>query len=275
MRKIVIVNSSLDPAGTNIFQTLVENFGFDKTDEVFDSSPIYGFQDILLVTTRKEIVKVGSELDRRFGLEDSYYVFISRHRAESKIPSLTAHFTGNFGSAVFGGNPREISKYAPSILKQYMLELQSLREQIPAKYNLTLEATHHGPTDLRRPLMFVELGSSEDQWNDKNAALIIAKALMNCLLKTEKRYPKCAFGLGGTHYPEKFNKLEFADPDVALGVIVPKYSLEHLDEGMLKQVIDKSEEKISLAALDMKGLGKEKNRIIQIVNSLGLEILTP
>jgi D-aminoacyl-tRNA deacylase len=273
MKCFVLISSRTDPAGTNIFSCLVENFGFEKTEDYLNSSPIYRFQNLFLASMQGEIVNERPELDARFASVDCVYVFLSRHRAESGIPSLTGHFTGNFGAADFGGKPKEIARYSASTLKQYLTELQLLKGRLPPKYNLTLEATHHGPTESKKPLIFIELGSTETEWNDTNASKQIAQALILALSKQEKRYSKCAIGLGGMHYPEKFNKVEFLDPEIAMGTIVPKYSLENLDEKMMKQIVEKSDERISIAAIDKKGLGKEKNRIIELVDSFGLEIL--
>ena len=127
---------------------------------------------LLVVSAKKDIVFV-DQLDETFG--DCRYVFISRHRAESGIPSLTAHFTGNFGPATFGGNPSEIAKYSPQLLKNYMIELSSLRNEIDNSYRITLEATHHGPTSLKSPVLFVELGSTEKEWGDVATASLIAR----------------------------------------------------------------------------------------------------
>ena len=140
--KWVIVCSLNDLAGTNIKERLTENFPFRETGEIFDSSPVYCWGSKLLVSSHKDIVYV-DDLDNKF--TDSIYIFISRHRAESGIPSLTAHFVGNFGDAVFGGNPSEIGRYSPGVLKNYSITLNSLRKEIPSTYNITLEATHHGP----------------------------------------------------------------------------------------------------------------------------------
>lgn len=271
MRDYLIINSEKDSAGTNIFQRIVENYQFRKTEMSYDSIPVYSFENVLLASSRQEIINVRSELDDSFGSADLHYIFISKHRAESQIPSLTAHFTGNFRSSDFGGNPSEISKYSPSTLKHYLLALNSLRDEIPEQYNVTLEATHHGPTSLRRPSLFVELGSAPEQWEDQEAAFCVAKALMTSL-KNNELYDRCAIALGGTHYPEKFKKL-ILDTDIALGAVVPKYALDSIDEQMLSQIIQKSEEKITMAVLDNKGLGKQKNRLLELLSTYGLEIL--
>src|SRR5579864_994517 len=103
LKKTVIVCSLNDHAGTNIRERLVEKFPFRETDTFFDGSPAYLLsEDIQLVSSRKDIIYV-DDLDSSF--KNVQYVFISKHRAESGIPSLTAHFTGNFGPATFGGSP--------------------------------------------------------------------------------------------------------------------------------------------------------------------------
>lgn len=272
MKKIILISSIKDVAGSNIHQMLIENFGFQSTDLIYDSCPVYSLDGrILLCSTQKEIVHVGSELDQMFGSGDACYVFLSKHRAESQIPSLTAHFPGNLNNAnEFGGRPRELSLCSPSLLKNYMLALNSLRQEIPEKYMLTLEATHHGPTGLKNPSMFVELGSSDHEWSDAQAAACIAKALTSSLMRNDV-YTKCAIALGGTHYPNKFNKL-ILESDLALGHIAPKYAVQQVDEEMISQMIQKSDEKISIVAVDMKGLGKDKNRILELVAQSGLEL---
>ena len=270
MLEAVIVNSSTDPAGSTIHNELIQEFSFKETGDFYEDLPVYSNNGMLLATTPKQIVNVGSEIDDYFEREKTY-VFISRHAAESKIPSLTGHFTGNFGDETFGGKPRQIARYCPNMLKNYLKELDSFRGEIPQEYNITLEATHHGPTELVNPSMFVELGSSPERWEDRRAASFIASALIRSLSDKEV-YSKCAIGLGGPHYSEKFNDLELKT-DIALGPIVPKYALQYLDQKMFDEIIGKSTQAVNLVALDSKGLGKEKQRILELVTTSGLEIL--
>lgn len=267
--KDVIVCSLKDPAGTNMRDRLLESYPFNRTEEKFDSSPIYSWRDKIMVSSQKDIVYVDG-LDETFG--ECRYVFLSRHRAESGIPSLTAHIPGNFGPAAFGGKPGEVARYSPALLKNYLTELNSLRNEIDAAYNITLEATHHGPTSLRSPILFVELGTTEKDWGDTRAAASIAKALVPAL-ESNKQYQKCAIGIGGTHYPEKLNKIIF-DSDIALGHVIPKHSLEHFNRSMLDQMISKSDQKVSIAIVDSKGLGKHKQEVMSILQGSNLEIMS-
>jgi D-aminoacyl-tRNA deacylase len=266
--KTVIVCSVQDSAGTNIRERLLERYPFEESGSVFDSSPVYSLKpDIYLVTSRQFIIYVDEKLDEEFHAERS--VFISRHYAESGIPSLTAHFTGNFGKADFGGQLGEIARFSPSLLKTYIQNLRANSKDIGSTYNITLEATHHGPTSLNSTLLFVELGSSERQWDDMQAASKISEALMTTL-QNPKSFGKCAVCVGGTHYSEKFNNFLF-DSEYALGPIVPKYALEFFTPEILEQILQKSDQPIKTALIDKKGLGKFKEAALGILDSAGLE----
>ncbi len=223
--------------------------------------------EIYLVTSRQFIVNVDNKLDDFLGAERS--VFISRHYAESGIPSLTAHFTGNIGKADFGGNPGEIARFSPGLLKNYMVNLCANTNEISATYNITLEAMHHGPTSLNSTVLFVELGSSDKQWDDMLAASKIAETIMSAL-RNPKSYDKCAVCIGGTHYSEKFNNSLF-DSDYALGPIIPKYALQYFTSDILEQILRKSDQPFRYALIDKKGLGKFKDAALRILDSSGLE----
>ena len=264
-----IVCSEQDNAGLNVRDRLLERFDFEKTDDTFDSSPVFSYKEkALLVTSRSLIIDVRTPLPS--GVTRA--IFVSRHVAESGIPSLTAHFTGNFGpEARFGGNPREIGRYSPSLLKMYFTSLNSRKEKLSGGFEVTLEATHHGPTSLPVPLLFVELGSDESQWDNREAAGVIADSLIEAISPPPKHFSKCGIGLGGTHYPEKLNRLLLEDPEAVVGVAIPKHSLEFVDADLLRQALSKCDQKVGLAFIDQKGLGKFKERVMSAVDEVGLE----
>lgn len=265
--KTVIVSSLNDHAGTNIRERLIENFSFKETGDFFDGSPVYSLSnDLVLVSSRKDIIFV-DDLDALFA--GARYAFISKHYAESGIPSLTAHFTGNFGPATFGGNPKEIARYSPAFLKNYLLALSDRRKQIRAEYGITLEATHHGPTNLKGSVLFVELGSTETQWVDMETAGVIAQSLMGAIEST-KTYEKCALGIGGTHYPQKLTKLEI-ESEIAVGPAVPKHVLEYFNRDILNQILKKSDQQVNIALVDQKGLGKYKRQVLDLLDEFSLE----
>src|SRR3989338_422506 len=193
-------------------------------------------------------------------------IFATRHRAASGKKSLTCHFPGNWNKADFGGKEKKLCIAPASLLKQMFFNLK--KNAKGTEFEVTLEATHHGPS-LNKPAMFIELGSSENEWKNIDGGKIIAKTIIETL--NEKIEPKKTYlGLGGTHYPVNFSK-KLLETDIAISHICPKYALENLDEDMLKQAINKSIEKCEGVMLDWKGLGDKKNRILELLSQLGIQ----
>ena len=63
--------------------------------------------------------------------------------------------------------------------------LRELKRRPPGcSFEVTYEVTHHGPY-LETPTLFIEIGSSEATWGDRDAARAIARAL------TEVRVTEC------------------------------------------------------------------------------------
>ena len=264
----VLLASSTDLASRTLAEALVEAHGFENTGVDLLGKPVYQKGSLLLATFEGIIVRP-PDLDEYFNPQA--YIFLSRHSAESGIASLTAHTTGNFSSqARFGGQGRELSRVDPSLLKNYLISLGRRRDRVK-EYQITVEATHHGPTSLGKPVLFVELGSSEKYWGDKEAAKVVGEAVVESLTHKEI-WSKVALGFGGTHYPEKFTKLSI-ESDYALSFMVPKYALEHIDEEMFGQMIQKTAAPVRYAVVDWKGMGTYKDKVAGLASQFGLELV--
>ena len=59
--------------------------------------------------------------------------------------------------------------------------------------------------------------------------------------------------------------------DIAFSHVCPKHSLINLNKELLKEAINKSKEKVDFAVLDWKGLGKEKQRVIDLLKEINLD----
>ena len=262
----VILASTTDLASRTLAEAMVEGEGFQSTGVNLLGHPVFQKDSFLLALFEGMIVHPPA-LDEYFNPQA--YIFLSRHSAESGIASLTAHSTGNFSAdAKFGGAGKELGKADPSLLKNYLIALWKHRGDV-SRYEITMEATHHGPTALQKPVLFVELGSSEKYWGDKKAASVVSRSLMESLREREI-WSKVAIGFGGTHYPEKFTKL-LVEGEMAFAFVAPKYALEYVDEKMVGQMIQRSTAPVRYAALDWKGLGPHKERIVSLVRQYGLE----
>jgi D-aminoacyl-tRNA deacylase len=261
----LLIASKIDPAGFGMAKYLMEMHGFERINHDLE---VYSNGKVDLLVAEQDALSL-DWLDSKFLSE--YYVFLSRHRSESGIPTLTSHTTGNFSdSSEMGGKPSELAYTYPSLQKCYMQMLSKERERIPC-YQLVIEATHHGPTSLAKPALFVEIGSSQEQWNDRNAIATVCDSVINAM-ENLKRFSRVGIALGGTHYPLKFTEL-LNHSDFAIGSVASKYSLPYVNRSMLEQMINKSIEDVGYVLMDWKGLGTEKDKLNKLVNELGLEVV--
>ncbi len=265
----VLVASTQDPAGTSMVDNLRESHGFERDANARDTLVSRISRNVCLHLSSADVLH-REELDEIYP-EAKAFVFLSRHKSDSKIPTLTCHCTGNFGGNPYGGNPKEIAISFPSLQKSYLKALVNVRQRVP-EYEIVIEATHHGPTSLRKPVLFVELGSSAGQWSDKNAASTMCDVLISVIQKGLVPCSKVGIALGGTHYPEKFSQL-LIESEFGLAAVASKHNLEWVDENMFKQMISKSVEKVTTIVLDARGLGSHKDRILRMAEDCGLEIL--
>ncbi|MDP6670460.1 MAG: D-aminoacyl-tRNA deacylase [archaeon] len=262
-----VIASKPNTASINIASRLLENFDWSETGREFDGEPVRAWAkgDVELVFTDTLHVfanNVGA-------IETDCFVFVSSHKSESGKPSLTTHPIGNWGKAELGGKDKTLVPVLPGLMKNYLQLLQKKRDEMNLDYDVSLEATHHGPF-LSKPALFIEIGSSEKQWADEKAALAVAESVMEGIIAKEgKEFVNCV-GLGGQHYPYEFTKLEL-NSEFAFGHMCAKHSLSLLDSSLLQNAIELSNAK--KIVLDWKGLGTEKARIKDLAESSGLEVL--
>jgi D-aminoacyl-tRNA deacylase len=272
--KITIICSAPDLASQNIKTHLLsleewkllelpENSGFSVARESRDGK----FR--LIEIEEMHIFQDG--LDKKLKnaqLPASLIIFASKHRSKEEISSLTVHCTGNpSDEAKFGGCPKSLAVSSPAAMKSILMEIKRLVEQKGLKYDVTLEVTHHGPTELSVPSLYAEIGSTEAQWIDPDAGEIVAKAILAVSLE---KVP-VALGFGGGHYAMRQTGL-LLETEISFGHNFPKYQLEFVDEALIKQAVEKS--KADFAYFDRKSMrSKEKNQISKTLEKLGLKVL--
>jgi D-aminoacyl-tRNA deacylase len=206
-------------------------------------------------------------------LEEKYdydgFVFLSKHAAESGVLALTCHSTGNFSEAKFGGNDRQVAIPHPNLQKQYLQILKKHQSDF-LEFQITIEATHHGPTALTKPSIFIEIGTTEKQWTDNSLCISVAKLIHQVFVNTISENP-VAICFGGTHYPTKFTH-ELLEGKYALGTVMPKHALNELDEELFSHILSQNK-MAKFALLDWRGLGTNKQKILDLLKSTSLEII--
>lgn len=272
--KITIICSAPDLASQNIKTHLLDlrewnnlklppESGFSAARESADGK--FRLVDI------EEIHVFQDGLDKKLesaGLPASLIIFASKHKSKEEINSLTVHCTGNSsGEARLGGRPKSLAVASPAAMKSILKEMKRLVEEKGLKYDVTLEVTHHGPTELSVPSIYTEIGSTEIQWKDPEAGEVAAKAILAVSLE---KVP-VAVGFGGGHYAMRQTGL-LLETGISFGHNFPKYQLEFVDEDLVRQAVEKSN--AEFAYFDRKSMrSEEKKRISEILEKLGLNVL--
>jgi D-aminoacyl-tRNA deacylase len=161
-------------------------------------------------------------LDEAFAGADCIAV-ASRHSGDSP-PLLTAHHTGNFGPGEYGGEAGSFARAAPNAHRRV---LAAFDEYAPEGYEVGTECTHHGPTDLETPSLFVELGSDESAWSDPAGAEAVARAILD-LRNCPPTCDRTLVGIGGGHYAPRFERI-VRETDWCVGHVAADWALAAMD----------------------------------------------
>ena len=258
-KKYLIIASKLDKAGTNI-TTALSQFRKNPLLSSIGDKPSF---DFYLIET--EIVD-DAEIDKEKINKYDFIIFASKHQSEKGGKTLSIHAPGNWRSADFGGESGKICPDSALFQKQLFENLNKISNEYEIKdYNITLECTHHGPL-IDKPCVFIEIGATETEWNDRRAAFVVAKTISETIEKfKENPYNEIAIGIGGPHYCPNFNKIQL-NSNVAISHIIPQYAFP-LKEEMILEAIKKTKEEIDFVILDWKGLGgaEQRQEIIKIL----------
>ncbi len=253
----MIVSSRGDSASWNIAQALITKIGFER--ESRQRIETYSKGNVrLLVLEKLGIYADPSEIPA----DVSTTIFVSKHVSASGRAALTVHTTGNLTKeAKFGGNPQEVSYVNPSIIRHALRALKSGAAQAGLQIEVTMEATHHGPTNLSMPVCFIEIGSGEKEWTDPILGEIAANAVMSAIF-------------GGTHYSAKHTRI-CMEGDYAIGHLVSSHSFDGgVSERVIGDTFNKTTGSCNTAIVDWKGLhSDDRRKLIASFESAGRDIV--
>ena len=242
----LLLASSEDPASMNILSELMGIRGWGEAHD-FDHGQVTrhssGNVEALLIDGLHIWADgVDSAHTSLTGTKVDEVLVLSRHVSASETPALTLHAIGVPGEFPHGEKARsggitgtavppstrfgELFRNMCRIAKEDCLENE---------YDLTLEATHHGPV-LRVPTLYLEIGSTSEQWEDVRAARVWSKTIDLCLGMSERSEKKdwegsgrVMIGLGGGHYAPR-HKSVISKSDVWVGHILANYAIVFEEE---------------------------------------------
>lgn len=244
---VLIVSSAEDPASTHIKHSLLEQTTWEEHG-IFYNTTVYrhtSMKNLVMVTIPDKKIRhenIDKEVHEQLHLTSDIAIFLSRHRSKTGEPTLTVHPIGNFSDAQFGGQPKTLVPAAPKMMTHLLKIIKKNLQSTDLGYKVCYEVTHHGPF-LRIPTLFVEVGSTEVQWQQKEPACVIATSLLEMLptFQYENDFPKhipVLLGIGGGHYAPRFTEIAF-QKKVAFGHMIPTYKVDEgtLDDEILEKAI--------------------------------------
>ncbi len=205
--------------------------------------------------------------------EGDYFIVLSPHRSEMKLQSLTVHIPGNWDKAEHGGSPRTLNISYASMQKTLLQKMHWKNLKYNLGFNVNFEVDHHGPT-ISKPIIFVEIGSSEPEWKNPLAAKVIAESVFEAITEggTRNSGQETFFGVGGGHYAPVFTRYAI-EKGMAFGHMLPKYRADSIAEDTFRQALEKNVEPPAAILLDKKGVNKEqREKIEKLANQYGIEI---
>ncbi|MBQ4415277.1 MAG: D-tyrosyl-tRNA(Tyr) deacylase [Methanomicrobium sp.] len=276
--KIAIINSKIDIAGCNIRRHLLKRLC--REDAGCEDTITFGDHKLRFLETEEKLIYQNG-LDERTDCD--LIIFISRHYSQNPTPALTVHTTGNYGTAMLGGNDRELATAAPAMMHA-VLNAMNRRLQAAAKektaeetavtdgkkeadlgrYRLSYEVTHHGPTDLKTPSLFVEIGSTIDEWQDEAAGELVAGAVLDALSLDNDSLSDVIrlIGLGGTHYAARQTEISL-DSKGAFGHIAHTREIAGITVSSIEHMIEKTH--ADAVYIDRKALNAQELKRLESV----------
>jgi len=257
---IGIVVSRADEASEHIGDHLLELGEFEQVAD--DAYRADGFE----LRAVEELHIHADDAAAAFDADPDLVVFVSRHSGETG-PLLSAHYTGNFGEAEFGGDDQSV---APACPNAHHAVMAGLREYAPEEYEVAMECTHHGPTSVGAPSMFVELGSDEPEWRDPEGARAVARAVLD-LRGVDPHTDRALVAFGGGHYAPRPSRI-LAETDWPVGHVAADWSLDDL--GDPREHRDVVESMFAASGAEYAVVDGEQPAVRDAVADLGFEVVT-
>lgn len=268
MIKYLFLYSLQDPAGINMARYLESIIPFKESEY---SPDIKIYREYALTFTEKDIIYT-DYIDNQLPFEPDTIIFLSRHSSVKEYPTLSAHVTGNpTRKADYGGKPYSLARSNPKLMKNVLLEMKRLKEERGLNYDVRLEVTHHGPTEIRSKVIFVEVGSTPKQWNDLEATNTVVDAVLNALKNNDVYHN--VVGFGGPHYAPLFTKIDLEE-EYAVGHIFSKYVLgDEINWEVILKAFEYSDNS-STAILDWKSIkGVVRQKLKEYLREHGIEVI--
>ncbi len=257
-----IAYSTMDPAGAGIAEALLKLLGSRKCGACRGAVECTCIDHGVMAGFHEEVIYFDFLEER---LPANSYIVLSRHSSSHGIKSYTVHHTGNMGSeALYGGKPFSLGVAYPEASLRLLKALRKAAEELGrlGLYEVCYEATHHGPTEVNKPLVFIEIGSVEDDWSNRVNHEVVALAVSELIAKGAISDCIPALGVGGGHYPKKHAEKALRE-GYCYGHIVAKHSLSNLSWEILEKASRRTSLQPVKIVVEKKGTKIEHRELLE------------
>ncbi|KAM7269915.1 hypothetical protein ACFE04_029129 [Oxalis oulophora] len=247
----LIVSTTIDPASINPSTALLSKPGWQPGPSLKEGIVSFINEQVRVLQHDKSIV-VEDNLDLRWeeatGESVDEIIFLSKHVAASNKPALTIHPIGvphlREGDALPSGGKAGWAALPNPRMGSWLRLLKKIAtsHNLVPEFEITLEATHHGPI-TNKPTMFIEIGSTTEYWKRQDAAQVIAQLIWEGLglgggtavgnWSCESNKNKVLLGIGGGHYAPRHMDIVMKD-NVWVGHLLSGYSMPMEDPSQSK-----------------------------------------
>ncbi len=300
---VLLLASKSDTASMTLFDAIMRLKGWSEVfTRTYGDYYIHECGSVYLLLIEKIHIRadgIDSIFKKNTGFSIDDVLILSRHVSRSNTPAMTLHAIGIPGVLPYGeqgnsGGENGLlvppSKYFASLFRR--MNLLAREKKLNLDFDLTLETTHHGPI-LTTPTLYIEIGSTENEWSREDVADCWAEVISDVLVMFGGRSTyfnpdsDVMIGFGGGHYAPR-HKAVILNSDINIGHIIANYSLifEQKDDSVfpsgpwskcIQSAVDSTrisfpQNKI-FAHLDRKSFkGWERSAILQRLEELGVEV---
>lgn len=235
MHDMLVICSEVDAASVNIRDRMLELGDFSGYG-TFDGHEAYEGHGGHLVTIGDESLyrnNIDAEVYHALGVQHRVVVYLSRHSSKTGLESLTVHPIGNFSHARYGGFFRQLVHCCPGTMTRALRRMHALAKEAGLPHAVSFEVTHHGPY-LNTPTFFIEIGSDEDAWVEREPAEVLARTVLEVEPTGESQV---VIGVGGGHYAPRHTDVALKK-DVCYSHIIPTHAISGLGNNILEKMLD-------------------------------------
>ena len=300
---VLLLASKSDTASMTLFDAIMRLKGWSEVfTRTYGDYYIHECGSVYLLLIEQIHIRadgIDSIFKKNTGFSIDDVLILSRHVSRSNTPAMTLHAIGIPGVLPYGeqgnsGGENGLlvppSKYFASLFRR--MNLLAREKKLNLDFDLTLETTHHGPI-LTTPTLYIEIGSTENEWSREDVADCWAEVISDVLVMFGGRSTyfnpdsDVMIGFGGGHYAPR-HKAVILNSDINIGHIIANYSLifDQKDDSVfpsgpwskcIQSAVDSTrisfpQNKI-FAHLDRKSFkGWERSAILQRLEELGVEV---